>query len=86
MKKKIKTSKLMLALSIISISIYTGVSLWIQYCTGVEVSTTLTTCVFIFFGTELLSLAGIKITKVKTNYGADVYENIKEVLEEKGII
>ena len=81
--KKGRTSKLLLAISIISIVIYTSVAMWIQYCTGYEVSTTLTTCVFVFFGTELISLAGIKITKVKSNYGAELLENVKEVLVEK---
>lgn len=72
--KKKKVSNIMLAISVICIIAYTVASLAVQYFTGVEVSSTLTTCWFSFFGGELLVLAGIKITKVRNEYG-ELYGN-----------
>jgi hypothetical protein len=62
--KKRKVSNIMLAVSTAFIVAYTICCLFIQYMTGIEVSPTLTTSVFAFFGSELLWLAGIKVTKV----------------------
>jgi hypothetical protein len=72
--KKKKVSNIMIAVSVIAIVIYTVASFIIQYFTGIEVSSTLTTCYFSFFGGELLVLAGIKITKVRNEYG-ELYGN-----------
>lgn len=63
-KKRHKVSNIMLAVSIICIVGYAIASLLIQYFTGIEVSSTLTTCWFSFFGCELFLLAGIKTSKV----------------------
>ena len=45
-----------------------------------ELSPTLTTCVYAFFGTELIGLAGIKIcdTKFIQNEPSNISENIIE--------
>ena len=45
-----------------------------------ELSPTLTTCVYAFFGTELLGLAGIKIcdTKFTQNEPSNISENVIE--------
>jgi hypothetical protein len=48
-----------------SIIIFTGVSVWMQFQTGSELSPTLITCFYAFFGTELLALASIKKTEIK---------------------
>lgn len=67
--KKRKTSNIMLAVSIVCILAYTIASLTIQYFTGMEVSSTLTTCFYTFWGSELFFLAGIKGAKVIKGYG-----------------
>lgn len=63
-RKKRKVSNIMLAVSVAAIAFYTIASFWIQYKTGVPVDSTLTTCFYAFFGSELLAITGIKISKV----------------------
>lgn len=58
MKKK--TSTVMLILICIMIILYTGANFALQYFTSIEVSPTLTTAWFAFWGTELVALAAIK--------------------------
>ena len=60
-----KVSNIMLVVILIAIIGYTIASFILQYVTGVEISSTLTTCWFTFFGTELVALAAIKTSKVK---------------------
>ena len=62
--KKIKTSNKVLASAIVAIIGYTAASLYIQYQTSVEVSSTLTTLWFSFWTVEIVVLAGIKVSKV----------------------
>ena len=69
--KKGSFSKLIVALSVILILVYTITAFVLQFVCGVEVSPTLTTCFYTFFAVEMLSLAGIKSRKVK-------YENTYE--------
>ena len=69
--KKGSFSKLIVALSVILILVYTITAFALQFVCGVEVSPTLTTCFYTFFAVEMLSLAGIKSRKVK-------YENTYE--------
>lgn len=64
MKKKTKTSTLALITSCFMIISYTAANFVLQYFTQVEVSPTLTTAWFSFWGAEILAIAGIKITKV----------------------
>lgn len=77
---KIKFSKLIVLLSIVAIITYTVAAILLQKYTLVELSPTLTTCVYAFFGTELIGLAGIKIcnTKFIQNEPNNVSENIIE--------
>lgn len=83
---EMKTSNLVLLSSIIMIILFTIACLFVQYKTSVEVSGTLITLWFSFWTVEIISLAGIKITKVikeqKDNKGEDiapsVYENESE--------
>jgi hypothetical protein len=58
MKKK--TSTVMLILICIMIILYTAANFALQYFTSIEVSPTLTTAWFAFWGTELVALAAIK--------------------------
>lgn len=62
-----KVSNIMLVIIVIAIIGYTVASFLLQYVSGVEISSTLTTCWFSFWGAELVSLAAIKTSKVKHN-------------------
>lgn len=64
-KPKKKVSNIMLVLICIMIVLYTVADFALQYFTGVEVSPTLTTAWFAFWGTEIIALAAIKTSKVK---------------------
>jgi ABC-type Co2+ transport system permease subunit len=63
--KKIKTRKWVIPFSLASIFAFTIVAVWLQYVTGVELSPTLITCVFGFFGWEVGLCASITKTKEK---------------------
>ena len=63
-RKKRRVSNIMLIIVVSAIIIYTVASFWIQYRTGIPVDATLTTCFYTFWGSELLALTGIKISKV----------------------
>ena len=64
-KKKKKISNIMLVIVMTSIILYSVANFALQYFASVEVSPTLTTCWFTFWGAEVFALAGIKISKVK---------------------
>jgi biotin transporter BioY len=66
-KPKKKVSNIMLVVICFMIIIYTIADFVLQYFTNIEVSPTLTTAWFAFWGTELVALAAIKTTKVKHN-------------------
>jgi len=74
---KLKFNKLIVLLSIVAIISYTIAAILLQKYTMTELSPTLTTCVYGFFGTELLGLAGIKIFDTKyQQIESNVTENI----------
>ena len=74
---KPKFNKLIVLLSIVAIISYTIAAILLQKYTMTELSPTLTTCVYGFFGTELLGLAGIKIFDTKyQQIESNVTENI----------
>jgi len=76
---KPKFNKLIVLLSIVTIISYTIAAILLQKYTGTELSPTLTTCVYGFFGTELLGLAGIKIFDTKyQQIESNVTENIND--------
>lgn len=83
--KKGKFSKIIVALSVVLILIYTTAAFVLQFVCGVEVSSTLTTCFYTFFAVEMLSLAGIKTFKTKYDSGEysveDCTEDESEVTE-----
>lgn len=60
-KPKIKFSKKIVVLCISIITIYTIFQSYLSYKLGIELSPTLTTCVYAFFGTELAACACIRI-------------------------
>jgi biotin transporter BioY len=64
-KPKKKVSNIMLTLICIMIILYTVADFALQYFTSIEVSPTLTTAWFAFWGTEIIALAAIKTSKVK---------------------
>ena len=64
-KKKKKVSNIMLVIICAMIILYTIADFVLQYFVQVEVSPTLTTAWFAFWGTELVALAAIKTSKLK---------------------
>lgn len=77
---KPKFNKVIVSISIVAIIAYTVAAILLQKYTMMELSPTLTTCVYAFFGTELIGLAGIKIcdTKFIQNEPSNISENIIE--------
>ena len=76
----LKFNKLIVLLSIVAIISYTIAAILLQKYTMTEISPTLTTCVFGFFGTVLLGLAGIKIfdtkyQQIESNSAENIIEN-----------
>lgn len=70
-----KVSNIMLATIVISIITYTVASFWLAYSTGSSIDSTLTTCFYAFWTVEILSLAGIRISKVrKGNHNENMCE------------
>ena len=61
----IKFNKLIVLVCIAAIVAYTIAAILLQKNTSIEISPTLTTCFYAFFGTELLGLAGIKMMDTK---------------------
>ena len=77
---KIKTSNLVLFSSIIMIILFTIACLFVQYKTGSEPSSTLITLWFTFWTVEIVSLAGIKITKVIKERKEDIEDDISSTV------
>ena len=77
-KPKRKVSNTMLVLICIMIIVYTAADFVLQYFTSIEVSPTLTTAWFAFWGTEIVALTVIKTSKLK--HGKDASSNM-EVIE-----
>lgn len=73
-KPKRKTSNVMLVVICTMIILYAAANFVLQYFTSVEVSPTLTTAWFAFWGTELVALTAIKTSKIK--HGVDTKTNI----------
>ena len=77
-KSKKKVSNIMLVIICIMIILYTIADFVLQYFTSIEVSPTLTTAWFAFWGTELVALAAIKTSKVKHKQDNESEEIINE--------
>ena len=65
---KMKTSNKVLLTSIIAVVLFSIVCLYIQYTTSMEVSSTLISLWYSFWTVEVVSLAGIKVSKVFKDY------------------
>lgn len=76
-KPKKKVSNIMLVLICAMIILYTIADFALQYFTSIEVSPTLTTAWFSFWGVELINLTIIKTSKVKYNQDTSA-EQIEE--------
>lgn len=59
-----KVSNVMLVVIVVNITIYTALSFWLAYMSGISIDSTLTTAFFAFWGSEIALLAGIKCSKV----------------------
>ena len=81
-RKKRKVSNILLVVAVMAISAYTVANLWIAYKTGVSIDSTLTTCFYTFWVSEIFALAGIKLSKVKNNYDSTSYEEPTFVADE----
>ena len=66
-KPKKKVSNIMLVIICTMIICYAIANFVLQYYTQIEVSPTLTTSWFAFWGVELISLTAIKTSKIKHN-------------------
>lgn len=77
---KFKFNKFIVIFCIAAIIAYTIAAILLQKYTYMELSPTLTTCVFTFFGTELIGLVGIKIcdTKFEKCEASQVSEKVIE--------
>ena len=69
--KDMRFSKRIVIFCILIIMIYTGLQLYFSYRLAIEISPTLTTCVYAFFGTELAATAFIKIFEKDNNNSND---------------
>ena len=59
-----KVSNVMLIVIVVAIVGYVIADFVLQYKMGIEISPTITTCWFVFWGTEIVALTGIKVSKV----------------------
>ena len=66
-KKKFHMSKLIVPFVILSLFSFTGLAIYLQFVTQVELSSTLITCFFAFCTGELWMLASIKKNKIIYN-------------------
>ena len=65
-----KVSNVMLTIIVAMIVGYVVADFILQYHTGMEISSTITTCWFVFWGTEVAALAGIKVSKIFKESGS----------------
>ena len=82
-KPKRKVSNMMLVLICIMIITYAIATFILQYAAGVEVSPTLTTAWFAFWGVELINLVAIKTSKIK--HGQDTSGEDLPLIDEEPI-
>lgn len=71
MNKKRHISKWIVIFVILSIFIFTGLAIYLQFITSVELSATLITCFYGFCTTEILALASIKKCRIKNDIDND---------------
>ena len=69
-----RTSKLIIFFVIASIFTFTGLAMWVQLKTGIELSPTLITCFYAFCTGELWMLASIKKSKLNNGQKSRAYD------------
>jgi hypothetical protein len=74
LKKHSRTSKLIIVFVILSLFTYTGLAMYVQIKSGIELSPTLTTCFYAFCTGELWLLATIKKAKINNGQKARAYD------------
>lgn len=74
LKKHSRTSKLIIFFVIASIFTFTGLAMWVQIRTGVELSPTLITCFYAFCTGELWMLSSIKKSKLNNGQKSRAYD------------
>ncbi len=67
-QKKVHLGKWIIPFVIVSLFTFTGLAIYLQFVTSVELSATLITCFFAFCTGELWMLASIKKTKIKNQF------------------
>ncbi len=82
-KPKRKVSNIMLVLICTMIILYTIADFALQYFTQIEVSPTLTTAWFAFWGTELVALAAIRTSKLKHRVDTTTSDITEDVINEE---
>lgn len=82
--KQIHLTKWIVPFVIVSIFTFTGLAMWVQIRSGIELSASLITCFFAFCTGELWMLASIKKTKINNNFVDDptTPENEAEIYSE----
>ena len=70
-KKRIHLTKWIVPFVIVSIFTFTGLAMYVQIVSGIELSASLITCFFAFCTGELWMLASIKKTKINNNFVDD---------------
>jgi hypothetical protein len=70
-KRKLHLTKWIVPFVIISIFTFTGLAMYVQIVSGIELSASLITCFFAFCTGELWMLASIKKTKINNNFVDD---------------
>ena len=70
-KKKLHLTKFIVPFVILSIFTFTGLAMYVQIISGIELSGTLITCFFAFCTGELWMLASIKKNKISNNFVDD---------------
>ena len=75
-KKERKVSNIMLVVIVIAIVGYALANFWLQYHTGMEMSSTLTGCWYAFWGTEIVALAAIRTSKTKHSHDNYQFEDM----------
>ena len=79
-RKKRKVSNILLVVVVVAITLYTVANLWVTYATGVSVDSTLTTCFYAFFSSELFLLISIFSIKLLILFSPKPSSSIKTSL------
>ena len=82
-KPKKKVSNIMLVLICTMIILYTIAAFILQYYTSVEISPTVTTAFFSFWGVEIVNLAIIKTSKLKHGTDTTTSDTEDDVINEE---